>query len=148
MTLGGFDEGFAQPGQAAIYLDFELSLRAWIRGFTVASLAVAARRPQHFVTPLPAKLSKRHELSVLRTNKTLRNTTVWRRADGTEEILDENGEPINAWRAASPRFRAFNAIRRPKVAQYTEAVWALYRPLFDNISERVWLLNRASVLHD
>ena len=36
LRLGSFDEGFSDPGLGGTGLDFELSLRCWLRGLTVA----------------------------------------------------------------------------------------------------------------
>ena len=73
---------------------------------------------------MPARLSKRLELlsATHGNNKTqTRRTSIRKRNDGTEEILDENDDPIDSRYATTTRFKAYNAIVRPDVSRYRDS---------------------------
>lgn len=140
--LGGFDEGMSYPGQAALGLDFELSIRAWIKGYAVGAMnAAPRRRPAGFVLAVPARLSAHARL--VEKLKPPRATTEHTTADGQLRIFDEAGHPIDSATSTTTRFRAWNSLVRPNATQYMQRVWSAYSPHYDAISRRVHELNHA-----
>lgn len=143
LELGGFDEGISYPGQAGLGLDFELSIRAWVRGHTVGAVATAPRRwPAGFVMAVPARLNAHARL--VEKKKPPRAVTEVTGADGQLlRILDEEGKALHSPTSTTTRFRAWNFVARPEASRYMERVWAAYYPHYETISRRVHELNEA-----
>lgn len=140
MRLGGFDERLSLPGRSGIYLDFELSLRAWQNNYTVAATAVKpSKEPPGFTHAPPARLHFRAQA----TGKKMERPTSEKLVNGLLEMVDDaTGDLVNSATSETPRFRADRTAGRPsEVTDYVHRVGAAYLPAFDRISRRVYDLN-------
>ena len=125
------------PGQAALGLDFELAIRAWLHGYAVGSVGTSPRRrPASFVIAQPARV--RNKALAVWNGRPARPTS-----EVNGEVLDEIGKPIGSPTSPTTRFRAWNFIVRPRATQHQARVWEAYTPFYDEISRKVHEKNDA-----
>lgn len=86
LRIPGLPRSLPHASQAGIGLDFELSLRAWLRGYTVGALAIKASHPAGFARPVPARQHWKARRDGLPPE---RNTSERRGPNGELVILDE-----------------------------------------------------------